>query len=112
LEKLFANDWAQLLNAVTLALPLIFIRLLYAAISLSLDLSNPTAGFTTSRTAKILMSVIPEMVLTAGVLSVGLRTRDIKRTYIPVDGKRVGSGSMQGGGGMEGRGEEEGFVMK
>jgi hypothetical protein len=84
----------QLLNGVALGLPLIFIRLLYAAISLSLDLSNPGAGFTMSRTAKIVMSVVPEMLFTAWLLSVGVRTRDIKMLYTSVD---VNSRNANGG---------------
>lgn len=89
---------------MALALPLILVRLLYSAISLSYDLSDPTAGFPTSRTVKILMNVIPEIILTAWLLSVGLWTRDIKKLYTKVEGKSVGS--MRGYGGME-RGLEE-----
>lgn len=42
------------------------------------------------------MSVIPEMVLTVGVLSVGVRTSDIKMSYSRVEGEEAKSGSVNG----------------
>lgn len=82
-------DGTKLLNAVSLALPVICIRLIYAAISLTLDIDGSTSGFPSSRIAKIIMSVVPEMVLTAMLLAFGIRTHNIKRLYSRVENDEV-----------------------
>jgi hypothetical protein len=56
------------------------VRVVYGAISLILEIDSSTSGFPSSRTAKIVMSVMPEMLFTAVLITVGILTRNIKRS--------------------------------
>lgn len=81
LEMMTLLTKLQLLVAVAIAIPFILIRVIYAAISLILEVDGSSSGFPRSRTAKIVMSVVPEMIVVAILLAAGIVTRDIKHSY-------------------------------
>ena len=65
----------QLLYGVLVALPLVVFRLVYGAISLMLELNHPHSNFLTSTVAKVLLSTVPEMIVTIILLAAGISTR-------------------------------------
>ena len=67
----------QLLYGVLVALPLVVFRLAYGAISLMLELNHPNSSFLTSTVAKVLLSTIPEMIVTIILLAAGISTRNM-----------------------------------
>ena len=67
----------QLLYGILLALPLVVFRLVYGAISLMLELNHPNSSFLTSTVAKVLLSTVPEMIVTIILLAAGLSTRNM-----------------------------------
>ena len=68
---------SQLLYGVLVALPLVVFRLVYGAISLMLELNHPNSGFLTSTVAKVLLSTVPEMIVTIVLLAAGISTRNM-----------------------------------
>lgn len=76
-----ADPSIQLILAVACCLPLIAVRVIYAAISLILDVDGSRSGFPSSRTAKIIMSVVPEMLVASVLITVGIVTRNIQQSY-------------------------------
>ncbi|CAF9928923.1 MAG: hypothetical protein ALECFALPRED_004175 [Alectoria fallacina] len=71
------RDGSKLLLGVVVALPLVAVRLVYGVSSLILELNESSSEFTTSLAIKVCLSVIPEMLLTAGFVVVGINTRNI-----------------------------------
>ena len=69
----------QLLYAVLAALPLVLLRLIYAIVSLLLDLGGSGSDFTTSVAAKVVLSVVPEMIVAIVFVVAGIATRDMHR---------------------------------
>ena len=68
---------SQLLYGVLVALPLVVFRLVYGAISLMLELNHPNSGFLASTVAKVLLSTVPEMIVTIILLAAGISTRNM-----------------------------------
>ena len=67
----------QLLYSVLVALPLVVFRLVYGAICLMLELNHPHSSFLTSIVAKVLLSTVPEMIVTIVLLAAGISTRNM-----------------------------------
>ena len=67
----------QLLYGILVALPLVVFRLVYGAISLMLELDHPNSSFLTSTVAKVLLSTVPEMIVTVILLAAGISTRNM-----------------------------------
>ena len=67
----------QLLYGTLVALPLVVFRLVYGAISLMLELNHPNSSFLTSTVAKVLLSTVPEMIVTIILLAAGISTRNM-----------------------------------
>lgn len=67
----------QLLYGTLAALPLVVFRLVYGAISLMLELNHPHSSFLTSTVAKVLLSTVPEMIVTIILLAAGIITRNM-----------------------------------
>ena len=65
----------QLLYGILVALPLVVFRLVYGAVSLMLELSHPHSSFLTSTVAKVLLSTVPEIIVTIILLAAGISTR-------------------------------------
>ncbi|KAM5361819.1 hypothetical protein ACJZ2D_012849 [Fusarium nematophilum] len=74
-----------LLYGVFLAVPLIAIRLAYAIAFLQLKVSDPTSGFLTSKAIEVCLNVVPEMLVTAILLCVGVKTRSLKHEINKLD---------------------------
>ena len=72
---LSTHTMLQLLYGVLAALPLVVFRLVYGVISLMLELNHPHSGFLTSTVAKVLLSTVPEMIVTIILLAAGISTR-------------------------------------
>ncbi|MCJ1399121.1 hypothetical protein MMC11_002323 [Xylographa trunciseda] len=73
------TDGTKLLYAVLIALPLVAVRLIYAVVSLLMEVNGTGSGFTTSVAAKVLMSVVPEMLATIVFVVAGVATRDMHK---------------------------------
>ena len=71
----------QLLHGVLVALALVILRLVYGAISLMLELNHPTSSFLTSTVAKVLLSTVPEMIVTIILLATGISTRNMYKGF-------------------------------
>ncbi|MCJ1382350.1 hypothetical protein MMC17_005463 [Xylographa soralifera] len=86
----------KLLYSVLVALPLVGIRLLYAVISLLLEVSGSSSDFTTSVAAKVCMSVVPEMIATIVFVLAGIVTRNMHKTVEGRNGRYgdVGAGVL------------------
>ena len=67
----------QLLYGILVALPLVVFRLVYGAVSLMLELNHPHSSFLTSTVAKVLLSTVPEMIVTIILLAAGISTRNM-----------------------------------
>ena len=67
----------QLLYGILVALPLVVFRIVYGAISLILELNHPNSSFLTSTVAKVLLSTVPEMIVTIILLAAGISTRNM-----------------------------------
>ena len=67
----------QLLYGILVALPLVVFRLVYGAVSLMLVLNHPHSSFLTSIVAKVLLSTVPEMIVTIILLAAGISTRNM-----------------------------------
>ena len=67
----------QLLYGTLVTLPLVVFRLVYGAISLMLELNHPHSSFLTSTVAKVLLSTVPEMIVTIILLAAGINTRNM-----------------------------------
>ena len=63
----------QLLHGTALVLPFVGVRDVYAALSIFIS----SAAFKNSLAAKVVMSVVPEMIVTIILAVVGIRTRHI-----------------------------------
>ena len=72
-----ADSFTQLFIGVVVALPLVALRLVYAVVSLMLELNTSPSHFTTSLAVKVCLSVVPEMLVTVVLLVVGVSTRNI-----------------------------------
>ena len=67
----------QLLYSTLMALPLVVFRLVYGAVSLMLELNHPHSSFLTSTAAKVLLSTVPEVIVTITLLAAGISTRNM-----------------------------------
>ncbi|KAF9765098.1 hypothetical protein IL306_002666 [Fusarium sp. DS 682] len=74
-----------LLYAVFITLPLLGLRLGYGIAYLQLKISHPTSGFLSSKAVVVCLSVVPEMLITAIFLLVGVMTRNLKHEIKKVD---------------------------
>ena len=71
----------QLLYGTLVALPLVFFRLVYGAISLMLELNHPHSSFLTSTGAKVLLNTVPEMIVTIILLAAGISTHNMYKGH-------------------------------
>jgi hypothetical protein len=70
-----------LLYGVVAALPPVGLRLIYAVITLMLEINGSSSDFPKSLAAKVCMSVVPEMITVVILVIVGLDTRNISKAY-------------------------------
>ena len=86
----------QVLYGVVAALPLVGIRLVYAIVSLLLEVNGSSSDFPTSLAAKVCMSVVPEMIATIVFVVAGISTRDMHRTSEGRNGyyRDLGAGTL------------------
>ncbi|MCJ1292779.1 hypothetical protein MMC34_004332 [Xylographa carneopallida] len=87
-------EGTKLLYGVVAALPLVGFRLIYAIVSLLLEVNGSSSGFTTSVAAKVCMSVVPEMLATIVFVVAGISTRDMHKTF---DGRNGSSRDVRAG---------------
>lgn len=73
-----------MLYGVVAALPPVGLRLIYAVITLVLEINRSSSDFPTSLAAKVCMSVVPEMITVVILVIVGLDTRNISKAYARV----------------------------
>lgn len=71
----------QLLYAVATAILLVALRCAYSVGSLIIDVDQKPSTFSTSLAIKVILSVVPEMVLTLILCSVGIATRNIPGAF-------------------------------
>ena len=73
------NRIAQLLYGVVVALPFVALHLAYGVTSLMLELDHSSSTFLTSVSIKVILSVVPEIVVTIALVGFSIITRNINR---------------------------------
>ena len=75
------NRTAQLLYGVVVALPFVALHLAYGVTSLMLELDHSSSTFLTSVSIKVILSVVPEIVVTIALVGFSIITRNINRLW-------------------------------
>jgi hypothetical protein len=73
-----------LLRSVIAVLMPIGVRLIYAVITLLLEINRSSSDFPTSLAAKVCMNVVQEMIVVVVLVVVGVDTRNISKAYAKI----------------------------